>query len=277
MNSPWRALESLPGLNAVPAVWREKLGEQFDVFARSFFLPRPGPAQYVPCRKCGCSHEVVSFASLSPAPSVIHHPPSLPRRNTAEAGAIQPSLVAICTCDPWNCDHLVLTPTDVEILELHWGKLARALCKAFALDCKAAEFGLHNTRQIGSWSTDNIPVILTIQHEKQALRTVIATLANRLRQRFILLSPTSDYLDATCQEWLARDGAAHFAIDAHVILNPDGTLRAQTPPTQLFSRFHPAATQPHRPSNHLSSAIRQPPPAPARPRTRSAKGAGFGA
>ena len=61
------------------------------------------------------------------------------------------------------------------------------------------------------------------------LGRVITALANRLRQGFILLSPTSDNLDACSQELLARDGAGFFALDAQVVLRENGSLVARRP------------------------------------------------
>src|SRR5690242_6703987 len=61
-NSPWSALESVPGLSAIPAVWREKMGEHFESFARAFFQARPETAAFYPCRKCRCPHEVTVYA-----------------------------------------------------------------------------------------------------------------------------------------------------------------------------------------------------------------------
>src|SRR6266516_2677868 len=110
---PWSSLEVTT--NAVPSIWRRRVGEQFEVFRRAFLQVRPGSAQSFPCRKCGCAHDVV-----------IHGPGDI---------------VAVCACEPWNCPDLKLTPVDIEILELNWSKLARALCKAFGLAARPADPG----------------------------------------------------------------------------------------------------------------------------------------
>src|SRR5205823_10056998 len=112
----WHSLESLPGLNAVASSWQRRVGEQFDIFKSAFLQPRPEAAQFFPCAKCGCAHEVT-----------IHAPNDI---------------VAVCACDPWNCGEINLALADIEILELNWAKLARALCKAFSLEGRAADVGL---------------------------------------------------------------------------------------------------------------------------------------
>src|SRR5436309_2437099 len=154
----WASLESSTG--ALCAIWREHLGAQFDIFKAAFLQVQSEPAQSFPCRKCGCAHDVIIHSSND--------------------------IVAVCSCEPWNCDEIKLTPAEIQILDLNWSKLGRALCKAFGLDVRAAALRLPNTRQIGCWSADAVPVILTIQRETSAFRAVLAELAARLRQRFIL-------------------------------------------------------------------------------------------
>src|ERR1051326_7765027 len=105
------------------------------------------------------------------------------------------SLVAVCTCDPWNCPDLELTLADLVILEWNWARFSRALCRAFGLDAKFVELNLWQTCQIGSWSADAVPVMLTIQSERNEFRRVVAELVARLRRPFILLAPTSRHLD----------------------------------------------------------------------------------
>src|SRR5262249_24270088 len=132
---------------------------------------------------------------------------------------------AICRCEPPTCPDVLLTPEDIVLFELSWTKLARALCHAFALDHKPADLGVLNMRQIGSWSVDAVPVVLTIQHERGWFRAVLLELLARLRQRFILLAPTAKNIDAVSHELLAHSNAAFFSLDATVMLTADGALR----------------------------------------------------
>ena len=212
----WSALET--STDTIPSIWRERLGAQFDTARAAFFHTRAEPAQYFHCRKCGCSHEAIA------------HVPG--------------DTVAICTCDPYNCDEPMVSAADTEILELHWDKFARALCKAFGLNAKSTEFGLPNTRQIGSWSVDAVPVILTIQRERHTFQHVVAVLAARLRKKFILLAPTNDHLDATSQELLTNVDAECFALDTNLLLTPNGTFQPRRLPGELFGKFRPEPKDP---------------------------------
>jgi len=211
--SIWSALEL--GTSAIPAIWRSRIGAdaQFDLFRSSFLHARSEPATSFPCRRCGCAHAIT-----------IHAPNDI---------------VAVCTCDPWNCDELILTAADIQVLELNWPKLARALCQALGLDSRPADLALPNTRQIGCWSADAVLVILTIQPERPDFRQVVAALANRLRDKFILLAPTARHLDATSAEYLKNVGAQLFALDSHIILTAGGTLQPRSLPGEMFANFRP--------------------------------------
>lgn len=235
----WQGLESSRGLTAVAACWLERVGEQFEPFKTAFLQRAPGMGRGMPCpRGCACTHEIISDTEhVSPrepqvgathfSPSTLHTRPS--------------NLRAVCRCDPPNCPDIPLTPEDVVLFELSWNKTARALCNVLALDHKPADLGLLNTRQIGSWSVDAVPVILTIQHERGWFRSVLLELIARLRQRFILLAPTAKNLDAVCVELLESANAGFFALDACLALTEQGTLRltGARAPGDLFAKFTP--------------------------------------
>jgi hypothetical protein len=229
----WQALESSRGLTAIVASWRERLGEQFDEFKDAFLQLAAGVPKGMPCpRGCGCTHEIVAREECGVS--------SVEGRKKTEADRREAGPLAICRCDPPNCPDILLTPDDIVLLELSWTKLARALCHAFALDYKPADLGLLNTRQIGSWSADAVPVILTIQHERRWFRTVLLELLARLRRRFILLAPTAKNIDAVSHELLASSDGAFFSFDATVTLTAEGSLRLRgAVPGELFARFSP--------------------------------------
>src|SRR2546430_17721092 len=98
----WNALEN--GTDALPSIWRDRIGDEFDRVTRTLLDARPESSTYFHCRRCGQAHHVASVGSED--------------------------MVAVCTCDPENSDELMLTSADHEILELNWTKLARALCRA---------------------------------------------------------------------------------------------------------------------------------------------------
>jgi len=217
----WQVLEAIRGLNAVSAIWGRHLSEHLEPFKRAFLVSQTETAKYFPCEECGCAHEVTSS------------PLAEEKKSTSARAA---SFRAVCTCDPWNCADLMLSEEDVRVWELNWTKLARALCEVFGLNPKFTDLHIHQTAQIGSWSADAVPAILTVQVDSEQLREVICELAARLRQRFILLSPTSRHLDARCHEILSNAAAGFFALEN--LVSFDGSLRLmRRSPGELFARF----------------------------------------
>jgi hypothetical protein len=212
----WRVLEMIRGQTGVAAEWRKHLGSDFAAFSGALLQGRPEPVRSYPCPvECGCAHQVVQHGDGS--------------------------LVGVCRCDPCGCADLELTAADVVCYELSWPRLGRALCHALGLEALTAEFQMPNTRQIGSWSAEAVPVILTVQSEARRFRQVTAELAARLRQPFILLAPTAAPVDATSKELLANVGAGFFALDNCVQVTPSATLQSLKSPGELFARFQPEA------------------------------------
>jgi len=250
--TPWSSLESARGLTAVAASWRERLGDQFASFKIAFLQRVPGIPKGLPCpRGCACTHEIIlpeSEPASSNSPNTEHATRCSPSTLNPRPSPIR----AICRCDPPNCPDIPLAPDDIVLLELSWTRLARALSHVFALDYKPVDLGLLNTRQIGSWSVDAVPVILAIQHERAWFRAALLELIARLRRRFILLAPTAKNMDAISHELLASSDAAFFPLDAHLALDAEGVLRlaGASVPGELFARFTP---QPRDSDENLAS------------------------
>lgn len=210
--SLWRALEEIPTGIASEADWRYFTGHSWSAFQRAFLDPLNEPVRSCHCpRECGCAHRVV------------HH----------DDGRI----VGVCECEPWNCDNLPLTANDVAAWQFNRARLGRALCRAFDLDRCEQALGLPWTQQIATFSAAAVPVILTIQQERHEFREVVAELAARWRDGFILFVPTSRLVDGRVLELLAHAQARFFDLESHVVLLPTGGLHASKPAGQLFARF----------------------------------------
>ncbi len=210
----WQCIESVRGRCAVAAAWRRWLGEDFETCRSAFFKRRATPAASFPCpHDCGCQHAVL------PLPDG--------------------RLIAVCCCDEPRCEDLLLQPADLTLWELDVARLARALCGAFGLDSRFVEIGVANTWQIGSWSTDAVSAILTVQPEPSEFRAAVAELAARLRGPFLLFAPTAAHLDAVTQQLLAGVGAAFFPLESNLRLPETGRLYPIRNPGELFSRFTP--------------------------------------
>jgi DNA-directed RNA polymerase specialized sigma24 family protein len=148
---------------------------------------------------------------------------------------------------------LELTPAEVELRALCWTRLGRALCRALDLESKAAELGIRDTRQIGAWSVAAVPVLVTLEIEREVFGSVVASLANRLQRPFILLVPTHRALDARGYEALAQARAGCFALDSIVRFTAPGVLQPVRAPGELFQVFTP---QPKELDQDLASRLR---------------------
>ena len=213
--SPWRALEAFPGLSTYPEFWQSRLGRDFPAMATLCLDAADWLASAHPCpHDCGCSHHVI------------------PRPDGEGA-------IAVCRCDPPVCADIHLTRAQITPLDLNFAKLGRAVCKAFGLASKFVKLTPPDTFQVGAWSADGVPAILTIQVDPEVFRGAVAELTSTLRRPFMLFAPTSTHLDAPCQAMLENHGAAFFPLDAHVLLTEYGTLQPRRSPGELFIRFNP--------------------------------------
>ena len=203
----WRCLDTLD--IAVPAVWQNELGPEFATF-RQQFLTTCGPASSYPCpRDCGCAHEIVPKG--------------------------QNRFLAVCQCDPWTCDDIPLALADITLLQVNHSRLSRALCKAFRFETKETDLGISGLSQIGTHSVSAAPVVLSAARHRQDFRQAVAELVARLRQPFILLSPTDRHMDARSQELLNGIAATFCALESLVELTPLADLKLSHAPPDLFT------------------------------------------
>ena len=229
------------------------MGEAFPFFRAAFFHKRPEPAKTIWCQKCFRHHLVTqsssssssscssssSFSSSSSIPTAQPDANQIDDENEDELA--RSTLVAVDpgTLDSLHCPEFPVSASDLEIWELNWNRLARTLCVALELDPRFAALNLLNTCQIGAWSADAVPVILTLQPDRDGLRFVVSELLARLRQQFILLTATNKNLDARIHELLASVGAAVFPLETTVSFTENGVLRPRLRPGELFARFTP--------------------------------------
>ena len=212
--SPWSCLEPIPGLIALPCVWRARLGEMFERMQALILQANATPAQLLPCpRGCGLAHDIVCRPDGS--------------------------FVATCRGDPERPLEIPLTPADITPLEVSRSKLARALSEALGLQSKFATLPPPNTIQFGAWSADAVPAILTIQACRSAFLRVVPDLVARLQRPFMLFAPTRNHFDALSLDMLSRVRADFFPLDSTVLLADNGRLYPAEPPGELFAGFTP--------------------------------------
>ncbi len=214
MSNPWLSLEVLPSLTAILPVWRFRTGDDFPALRALCLDPSDRVAAIYPCRKYG----VCGFR-------IVHQPDG--------------SITGYCESRPPKCPDAQFSKNDVAVLELNWQKLGRAICKAFGLDYKFADLGLWKTYQIGTWSADAVPAILSIKHEIKYQHSAVAHLVSTLNQKFILFAPTNRTMDVPCLQILNRVHAEFFPLDKTTTLTQNGTLHSVKTPGELFANFTP--------------------------------------
>jgi hypothetical protein len=166
--------------------------------------------------------------------------------------------VGVCQCEDSRCPDIQLTAAEIVLLELSWNKLARALCAGLSLDWKPADLGIPNARQIGSWSAEAVPVVLTIQPDECTFQSSLLELIARLRSRFIMVAPTARHVNAITRELLLSAGAALFPLETCVRMGHAGDIEALMRPGELFAEFSPkGGEQPMEDARRLLGMIRQ--------------------
>jgi len=221
MSRLWQALESV-NAPAVGAEWRKRVGDEFEVLRSAFLRADGDPATSHPCSAgCGCQHRAVHY----------------------DDGRI----VAVCRCDPPDCDSFSLNKADLIAYGIHWTRLGRAIANAFGCDFKPADTGVHGVQQIATFSGVALPLFLVVQTEPGVFRDALAYLSASAKQPFVVLAPTGRWMDARGHA-LIGSRCGFFDLESHVILLANGSLRCNRPGGELLSRFLPEKLEPLRQS-----------------------------
>ena len=219
MKSPWCCLEEIPTLSAVAAEWKQHTHQDFDAFKAGFLQKAERNAKSFPCpNKIGCTHEVI------------------PRGR---------EFVGVCKDDDGSgCDDILLTPDDVAVWELNRSRLGRVIAKSFDCDAKDVDLGLPGTKQIAAFSNAALPVVLVIQPDRASFANAVAQLVAKLKEHFILLAPTSRFLDGNSSGLLKTAKAGFFDLESNLILLAGGKLQARKSGAVLFSPYLAQVSEP---------------------------------
>lgn len=204
----------MPGLVAVPAGWQRCVGEDFEAFRAAFLVSTGRQAESFPSpHVCECSLRVCRHRDGS--------------------------IVAVSECGSTGCKDMQLAAADVMLWEASWKKLGRAVAKGFDCDVKDVELGVAGTRQIGSFGDAGLPVVLTIQHEEGQFGSIMRQLVGQIGAGFILLAPTSRFMNGCSRGLLGMAKAGFFDLESHSSLTAQGNLQARKGGAELFVRFLP--------------------------------------
>jgi len=152
--------------------------------------------------------------------------------------------VGVCDDDEPMCEDLNLPAELVRVWDMDFARLGRAVARVLGCAARDDEMGPSRTWQIGAFGAAGMPVVLTMPREAAEFRQAVAEVTLRLREHFILLAPTSRFMDATCHGILKTAKAGFLDLGSLLTLEADGSLRALRPAAELFAPYLPATAAP---------------------------------
>jgi hypothetical protein len=216
----WPALEEISGLAAIPATWREQLGDEADAVA-GFLRPTDRRVARFPC----------------PSPGGDGCPRQIIDRHDG-------TFVAACGDRPQRCEPIELCQAERIIHELDARRLAESLVVVLGL---AAGFrnvaACSQTWQLGSYvplSGQAFPAYLTIQDSPDQVYAVAVRLAGIAAGPLLLFVPTRRMIDPVTSELVARNGSRFIALEEAVGIDEGGHWVARRQPPELLRDFRVA-------------------------------------
>ena len=197
----WLALQQLPSSEAVLAEWKIMLGPDF-TNAQPFLHPTTQQSILYPCtapHPCGCYHER------------IHH---------------ADHLVAVCRCEPAECDNIEIQPKDLKIHILDLKKFTKALQDVFGFDASnngtTAFPAAPSAWPIGTYKDNNTSVYFLTRLSEDEFIKELEGLASAEHSPFILLTPTNQFKTPTIQMILQRQKAIMIPLEPYLSFKSPG-------------------------------------------------------
>jgi hypothetical protein len=216
----WRSLETVPGLQAIPAFWELHCGPDIDVIRPHLRVTDTAGTLY-PC----------------PRPRAGHCP-----RRIVDYGDGQ--FAAICRDPHEICERVPLTPRDVLLYELDIASFTKSLAGPLAIRCQQPvartdavwSVGLSTRRDAPSW-----PVFLLLAQDPTRFLSAVQQLLLSVPGPFVILAPTDRHRTVPVQELVQSRGILFLALDDHLHLDDVGRLAATAPNPAAALRPTPVA------------------------------------
>ncbi|MFQ5510162.1 MAG: hypothetical protein ACE5FN_12640 [Leptospirillia bacterium] len=152
--------------------------------------------------------------------------------------------MSVCRCEPQYCDTAQLKRADIVVWEVDREKLATGVTSAIGADPDwEAVDESPLTYQLGTYSPlsgYDFPVYLTIRMPGETFRQMLMELVIRHDGPFILVAPTSKYVDRSCSELLARRNGCFLAMADFLSVDDGGRVVATRSAEDLLAKFHAA-------------------------------------
>ncbi len=204
----WRSLETVPGLQAIPAFWERYCGPDIDLVRPHLRVTDTAGTLY-PC----------------PRPRAGHCP-----RRIVDYGDGQ--FAAICRDPHEICERVPLTQRDVLLQELDIAGFTKSVAGPLGIRCQQPtvradgvwSVGLSSLRDAPSW-----PVFLVLAQEGGRFLSAVQDLLLSVPGPFVMLAPTDRHRTVAVQELLQSRGILFLALSDHLHLEDAGRLVATAP------------------------------------------------
>jgi hypothetical protein len=204
----WRAIEKIPGLTDIPAMWEVHCGAEFPLLRphlRStdmlgFRYPCPNP------RDADCPRAIVDYGDGSFA-AICRHPHRL-------------------------CDDKVLAASDVLVHELDLSSFFKPVAQSLGLRWQQPALRFPGVWAIGVSArpdTRSQPAFLHIQPRRAAFTEGFRRLLVEIDGPFLLVAPTESFRDVAVQELIQSRGIGFISLEDEVLLDDNGQFVAVDP------------------------------------------------
>ncbi|MBF0309304.1 MAG: hypothetical protein HQL56_07235 [Magnetococcales bacterium] len=218
LNRLWSALETVPGLSAIPVEWQQLLGEDHEI-GMLLLRPTDRRAASYPC----------------PSPGGMGCP-----RQVIDQG--RDGLIAVCSDeDGPNCDDVSLQLGDIVVYELHRQGLAIRAASALGIKPEfAAVDSVRETFRVGDFhpiAGKRFPVYLILAFDDRQRLEAVVHLCRITSVPFILLAPTPRSISPRALELLQERQASFHPLSDLLIADDQGQMTSSPVAREVMTAF----------------------------------------
>jgi lambda repressor-like predicted transcriptional regulator len=199
----WRALEGIPGLLAVPEVWRQECGGDFD-YAKPYLKPTGRIGGRYPCPNSfdGCPRRIIDYGD--------------------------DEFAAICQDEHERCERVPLTRREALIHRFDLGGLLQPVLRAAAIRPQSI-----TEHAPGVWAAGlseqahsrNFPTYFLLAHSASAHQAAVERLLLDTPDSFLLMLPTNQFRTVEAETRLRDRRVECLCLEDHVLVNEQGEFQ----------------------------------------------------